>query len=68
MRTDVVPEYHHDEMKRKALEAELLAARKDELDAADAKQRKRILKDIEKTVREKLKDESILASSRFLIR
>jgi hypothetical protein len=55
-------------MKRKTLTAELLEARKEEIDAADAKRRKQILKEIEKAVQKSLKEERIRVPSIFIIR
>lgn len=58
MQTGVVPPDHHYMMRKKALEAQFLAQYKDVLESADRKQRKAILKEIDKKVSEALKDVS----------
>ncbi|MBI1890508.1 MAG: hypothetical protein HYS18_07680 [Burkholderiales bacterium] len=56
MQAGVVPPDHHYMMRKKALEAQFLAQYKDALESADRKQRKAILKEIDKKVAEALKD------------
>lgn len=56
MHSNVVSASHHLEMKKKALEISLSEKRKEELDQADPKEKKQILKEIKEHVAQAMKD------------